>query len=107
MAFIASEIASYKVIRYGNSDRNLDAFIHCYDASENNVASLVFWRDGAPLPQNHHIAGMRVELYYPTSAFAEILAILQNEKPLFFGFIESTKVGYLATTSEPVGEQEG
>jgi hypothetical protein len=42
-----------------------------------------------------------------TSAFAEILAILQNEEPLFFGFIESTKVGYLATTNEPVGEVEG
>ncbi len=106
MAFVTSAISTYKVVRYGNgSGSEIGAYIHCF-FNNRNVMSMVFWNDEANVPKNHQNPGQRVQLYYPTSAFEGILNILQNEKPLYFGFIDTTKVGYLSTYSEPVGEEE-
>ncbi len=108
MAFVTSEINSYKVVRYakGQDASNLRAFIHCYYNNE-NVASLVFYDDDSNIPVNNQNPGQRVNLNYPISAFAELLNVMQHEKPLYFGFITTNKLGYLSTTSEPVGEEEG
>ena len=62
-----------------------------------------FYRDGYALPDNRNKGG-RVGLAYHWSHFGAVLDVLRNEKPLHFGFIESTKVGYVSTQKEPVGE---
>ncbi len=102
--FISSPIDKYKAVLYGKdtSSGDLVAFIHC-SYSGKNVVTCEFYRDGGTLPDNRN-AGGRVWLAYPWSHFGAVLDVLRNEKPLYFGFIESTKVGYVSTQDEPVGE---
>lgn len=102
--FITSAIDKYKVVLYGESALagNLVAFIHCYHGGK-NMMTCEFYSDGNALPQNRYKGG-RVGLVYPWSRFSAVLDVLRNEKPLYFGFIMSTKVGYVSTQLEPVGE---
>ena len=101
-----TQITKYKVVRYGNSGGPTGAFIHCYDAGGSNVMSCVFWNDEASVPVNKD-TGTRVLLYYPTSSFGSILNLLQSEEPMYFNFIASSKTGFLSTSQEPIGEEEG
>jgi hypothetical protein len=106
MAFISSPIGSYKVVVYGTSAQSaIGAFIHCYHEDQ-NVVSCVFYNDEDNVPSNNHTPPYRVNLAYPMSKFANVLGILQNEEPLYFGFIDTNQLGYVSTTSEPVGEEE-
>lgn len=102
--FISSAIEKYKVVIYGEDalPGNLVAYIHCYHGGK-NVMTCEFYTDGSALPQNRYKGG-RVGLAYPWSRFSAVLDVLRNEKPLYFGFIMSTKVGYVSTQLEPVGE---
>jgi hypothetical protein len=102
--FIKSTIDKYKVVLYGEDAlaNNLVAFIHCYHGSK-NIMTCEFYSDGSALPTNRYQGG-RVGLVYPWSRFSAVLDVLRNEKPLYFGFIMSTKVGYISTQLEPVGE---
>jgi hypothetical protein len=110
---IQSPIDSYSVVLYGKDQTsgNLAAYIHCYYKGQ-NVASCEFYRDGTTLPPNRYQGG-RIGLTYHWSQFDGVLDVLRNEKPVFVAFIESTKVGYIATGTstsshgeEPVGESE-
>jgi hypothetical protein len=106
MAFISSPISSYKVVAYGTSaDSAIGAFIHCYHEDQ-NVVSCVFYNDEDNVPSNNHTPPNRVNLAYPMSKFDSVLGILQNEEPLYFGFIDTNRLGYVSTNSEPVGEEE-
>jgi hypothetical protein len=74
--------------------------------------SCEFYRDGTALPTNRYQGG-RIGLTYSWSQFEAVLDVLRNETPVFVAFIESTKVGYVATGTstsshgnEPVGEGE-
>ena len=102
--FTSSPISSYKVIYYGNDGRsNVGAFIHCYHNNQ-NVMTCTFYNDINNVPPNSQ--GARVDLRYPITKFDSVLDILRNEGPLFFGYINSNKTGYIASNSEPVGEGE-
>lgn len=102
--FTSSPISSYKVVLYGEKGTStIGAFIHCFHNGA-NVMSCVFYNDENNVPANSK--GPRVDLRYPITKFANVLDVLRNEKPLYFGFIESTKVGYISTREEPVGEGE-
>jgi hypothetical protein len=104
--FVSATIDNYKVVLYGKDALagDLVAFIHCYSTGR-NVVTCEFYRDGSSLPENRY-KGCRVGLVYPWSRFSAVLDVLRNEKPVYFGFILSTKVGYVSTRSEPVGEGE-
>jgi hypothetical protein len=102
--FTSSLISNYKVVLYGERGTSvIGAFIHCYHNNV-NVMSCVFYNDENNVPANSK--GPRVNLSYPMSKFSYVVDVLRNEKPMYFGFIESTKVGYVATYKEPVGEEE-
>lgn len=102
--FITSPIDNYKVVLYGEDANagDLVAFIHCYNKGS-NVVTCEFYKEGSPLPDNRNKGG-RVGLAYPWTRFYTMVDVLRNEKPLYFGFLESTKVGYISTHLEPVGE---
>jgi hypothetical protein len=102
--FISSVIDKYHVVIYGEdgSAGNLEAFIHCYSGTTNSM-TCEFYTDGSALPQNR-FAGGRVGLVYPWSKFSSVLDVLRSEKPVYFGFILTTKVGYVRTALEPTGE---
>jgi hypothetical protein len=99
--FIHSIIESYKVVLYSTTG-NLLAFIHCYKGNK-NIMSCEFYRDESNLPSNRY-KGCRVGLVYPWSRFNAVLDVLRNEKPVYFGYIMSTKLGYINTSLEPAGE---
>lgn len=99
--FIVSSIDKYKVVLYSATGGIL-AYIHCYNGNK-NVMSCEFYSDGSTLPQNRY-KGCRIGLVYPWSRFNAILDILRNEKPVYFGFILTTKLGYVNTQLEPTGE---
>lgn len=102
--FTSSPISEYKVVLYGEKGTSvIGAFIHCYHNSK-NIMSCIFYNDESNVPANSK--GLRVDLKYPMSKFSNVLDVLRNEEPLYFGFIESSKVGYIATHREPVGEEE-
>jgi len=104
--FLTGPIDNYKVVLYGKNQtpENLVAFIHCYNGS-NNVLSCEFYADGSAIPDNR-FGGCRVGLAYPWPRFHVVLDVLRNEKPIYYGFIFSAKLGYISTQSEPVGEEE-
>jgi hypothetical protein len=107
MAFVSSPISSYKVVLYGtHTPSTLGAFIHCFHGGT-NVMSCSFYNDEENVPSNNHTPPHRVNLAYPMSKFDSVLKVLQTEKPLYFGFISTNKLGYVSTNSEPVGEEEG
>jgi hypothetical protein len=106
MGFVSSPISSYKVVLYGtNAQSTIGAFIHCYHGAK-NVVSCVFYNDEDNVPSNNHTPPHRVNLAYPMSKFDSVLNLMQNEKPLYFGFIDTNQLGYVSTHSEPVGEEE-
>jgi len=110
---IQSPIDHYSVFLYGRDQigGNLVAYIHCYYQGK-NVATCEFYKDGTALPENRYQGG-RIGLTYHWSHFDAVLDLLRNESPVFAAFIESTKVGYIATGTstsshgrEPVGDGE-
>jgi hypothetical protein len=104
--FLTGPIDNYKVVLYGKNQtpESLVAFIHCFNGVT-NVLSCEFYADGSTIPDNR-FGGCRVGLAYPWSRFGAVLDVLRNEKPIYYGFIFSTKLGYISTQSEPVGEEE-
>lgn len=102
--YVSSPIDKYKVVLYAKEETagNLMAYIHCYYKGR-NVMTCEFYQDGGALPESRD-AGGRVGLAYPWSYFAKVIDILRNEKPIYFGFNDSSKVGYITTQEEPVGE---
>lgn len=102
--FTSSLISEYKVVLYGEQGTSLiGSYIHCY---HNNkiIMSCTFYNDESNVPANDK--GLRVNLRYPMSKFSNVLDVLRNEEPVYFGFIESSKLGYIATHKEPVGDGE-
>lgn len=104
--FLTAVIDKYKVVLYGKNrtPESLVAFIHCF-SNGLNVLSCEFYADESAVPDNR-FGGCRVGLAYPWSRFSAVLDVLRNEKPVYYGYIFSTKLGYLATYTETVGEGE-
>ncbi len=104
--FLTGTIDHYKVVQYGKNKtpETLVAYIHCYHAGR-NVMSCEFYAEGSAIPDNR-FAGCRIGLAYPWSRFSSVLDVLRNERPLYYGYIFSTKVGYVSTYLEAVGEEE-
>lgn len=100
----SGSIDNYKVVVYAKLASTLRAYIHCY-YKRKLVLTCVFHTDGAALPDNSCVRG-RTMLSYHWSHFDDIMDLLRNEKPVYYMFIAKTKVGYISTLAEPVGEGE-
>jgi hypothetical protein len=46
-------------------------------------------------------------LYFRLARFSDVMTMLKEEKPLYLAFNTDNQVGYIGTSNEPVGEQEG
>lgn len=102
--FISSPIDDYKFALFGRSTDcgDLMAFIFCYYHGK-CVLICEFYRDGCELPENR-MSEDQIVITYPEIQFRNVIDILRNEKPLYFGFNHSTKVGYLSTQQETPGK---
>jgi len=82
-----------------------DAEIDCFDSSGKRAGALYFYSGGGRLPQNQDTVN-GIYLYYRMTRFADLMSLLQNEKPLYLNLNTDNKVGYISTSNEPVGEHE-
>ena len=106
-----SPITDYMATLFGkrvDASADIGAYIYCYEGDiQNPVVRCVFYEDGANIPENRHYPGSYTDLNYPMSKYDTVLDLLRNEEPVYYAFIESTKIGYLSTRQlEPVGEEE-
>jgi len=80
------------------------AEIDCFSKAKR--AGAIYFADSGALPApTLTING--IYLYMPTSRFNEVIATLRYEKPLYLALDTTLNVGWLGTSAEPVGEQEG
>jgi hypothetical protein len=109
MATVQVEFTRYIVYYFSGSSPALvpqEAEIDCFSDSGVRVGIIFFYPDDAPRPANENtISGLY--LHYALRRFGDIVALLKDEKPLYLNLDPSTKLGYVATGIEPIGEQEG
>ena len=110
MKVITSEIDEYWVhFEAGPIENKLThprTIIKCYHGDE-YVLQASFYPDKKSLPPNYHDVNSKlVYLRYSMSMYGHILDILRNEKPIYYSYYENSKLGYIRTGKEPVGEGE-
>jgi hypothetical protein len=108
MKLIVSEINHYWVhFQAGRTENNLvypRAVVKCYH-DEDFVVQLNFYPDNKSLPENYYDVNSKLAyLRYPLSMYPNIIDILRNEKPIYFSYSQKTKLGYIRTGKEPIGE---
>ncbi|WKK64550.1 hypothetical protein [Lutimonas zeaxanthinifaciens] len=110
MKIIVSEINHYWVhFQAGRTGSNLiypKIIIKCYH-DDDYVLQASFYPDNKTLPENYHDVNSKlVYLRYPVSMYANVVDLLRNEKPIYFSYSEKSKLGYIRTGKEPIGEGE-
>lgn len=108
MKDIVSEINHYWVhFQAGQIENNLiypSVVIKCYH-DDDFVLQLNFYPDNKKLPENYYdVKSKLVYLRFRMSMYSNIIDILRNEKPIYFSFSNKSKVGYVRTGKEPIGE---
>ncbi|MCU0627403.1 MAG: hypothetical protein MUF21_13100 [Gemmatimonadaceae bacterium] len=108
MPIVTREFTQYLVYCLSGGSASVgmpqDAQIDCLDAAGRRAGALYF-HAGERLPQNDDgVNG--IYLYLRMARFADMLTLLQTEKPLYLNLHSDTKVGYLSTGNEPIGERE-
>lgn len=110
MKVITSEINHYWVhFQAGRIESNLKyprTIIKCY-LDDDLVLQASFYPDNKSMPENYHdINSKLIYLRYPMSMYGHVLDLLRNEKPIFFSYSNVSKLGFIRTGKEPVGEGE-
>jgi len=107
---IVSEINHYWVhFQAGHTENSIiypRAIVKCY-LDDDFVLQLNFYPDNKKLPENYYDVNSKlVYLRYHLSMYPNIIDLLRNEKPIYFSYSDKSKVGYIRTGKEPVGEGE-
>lgn len=96
------KIEKYILAQYVHADKAAQITLILENKSK-AVINFLKQEDDLPL-------GDKVSLGYwvsfPYSQYADILDILRNEKPVYFGYVHEKKRGYIITAEEPVGAEE-
>jgi len=108
---IVSEINQYWVHfqagRSGNKKLYPRVIVKCYH-DEDYVLQATFYPDGKTLPDNYYDVNSKlVYLRYSMYMYEHVIDLLRNEKPIYFSFSDVSKLGYIRTGKEPVGEGDG
>ena len=100
-------VAKYHVLFYGNPEgyQNNRAQISLLDAHNNSLAFVRFKDPGMTLESDYLPADGIIRMHLPSAMFENVLDVLRNEKPIYIYFTAGR--GFLATSLEPVGEEEG
>ncbi len=108
MKLIVSEINQYWVHFQAGHKENVRIYPHivvkCYHDDE-YVLQASFYPDGKKLPENYlDVNHKLVYLRYPMSMYVNVIDLLRNEKPIYFSYSNTSKLGYIRTGKEPIGE---
>jgi hypothetical protein len=110
MAYVQQYFTRYVVYYISGSSPAIgvlqDAEIDCFTEQNKRAGIIYFYPDNVPLPSNANTVN-GIYLYYRMKRFADVMTMLKDEKPLYLAFEDIKKHGYVGTSSEPVGEQEG
>ena len=101
-----ANIANYHVLVYGTAGGYQDSRSQIALYGDNGaVLGYARFHDPGALFPNDAIVGGQIVMHLPSSAFAAVLDVLRNEKPINFYFASGH--AFLGTGSvEPVGEAE-
>lgn len=107
MAITNYSIDQYRIYHY-NADNTYDqtAIINCFEGTTHR-GTLYFYKDGATIPASSKIASGPLYLRFNENRYNEIIATLREEKPISIGFNDGNLWGWVTTSNEPVGEEEG
>ena len=102
---MAAEVASYHILFYGSPSgyQTNRAQIALYDGSGKTVAYVRF-NDPGMFFENDYESGGIIRMHLPSAMFENVLDVLRNEKPVYIYFAAGR--AFLATSLEPVGEEE-
>jgi hypothetical protein len=109
MAIVHRDFTSYVVYYMSGSSPAVgvpqEAEIDCFGPS-GRAGAIYFFPEAVALPPNQQTVN-GIYLYFRLSRFADVMTMLKEEKPLYLHVDTVKKTGYVGTSAEPVGEQEG
>ena len=106
MAITNYEINTYRLYHFNvENSYGQTAVINCY---HNNAfkGTLYFYKDGTTIPASQKTSSGYLYLRFHEARFSEMVDSLRLEKPLYMGFNDGNLWGWLASSNEPVGEEE-
>ena len=98
-------ISHYQVFFMGYNTQSHDAKIALYNKLK-RVGSLYFYRDGKDIPADEMTLN-GAALHFNMDKFRNAHHLLQSEKPMYLRWDPNDGVGYIQTSVEPTGEEEG
>ncbi len=110
MPNIHCEFTKYVVYYISGSSPSIglpqEAEIDCFTEKGTRAGAIYFLPDTVSLPPNRSTVN-GIYLYFRMSRFADVMTMLKEEKPLYLHLDTKNQSGYIGTSNEPVGEQEG
>jgi hypothetical protein len=107
----SANVASYDLnVQTPNQPTNYKNVIHLrltLTSGAAGIAFLYFVPEGGALGTNgKRASGNYFDIYFWMGAWAQLVDLLRNEKPVRFFFDDGNKTAVIQTGDEPVGEQE-
>ena len=108
MKLIVSEINHYWVhFQAGHTKEDHiypRVIVKCYH-NDDFLLQINFYRDDKKPPENYYdVNNKLVYMRYRLSMYPPIIALLRTEQTIYFSYSQKSKVGYVRTGKEPVGE---
>jgi hypothetical protein len=102
---MATEVKKYHVLFYGGPDgyQTNRAQIQLSKADGKTAAWLRFNDPGMTFEDDYESNGI-IRMHLPSTMLENVIDILRNEKPVYIYFAQGR--GFLATSKEPIGEEE-
>ncbi|TFH42767.1 MAG: hypothetical protein E4G94_05765 [ANME-2 cluster archaeon] len=102
---MTEEVKKYHILFYGSPSgyQTNRAQISLYN-DKNKVVAYIRFNDPGMLFENDSQSGGIIKMHLPSAMFENVLDVLRNEKPMYIYFAQNR--GFLATSTEPVGEAE-
>ena len=105
-----TEIVSYQLVYYAKRSRTTHYIAHIalYNDRNQSIGNVYFYKGGITKTKNssqESYTPKRVYLRMHESQLDSVVDMLRNEKPCYVHY-SSTKVAYLYTGTEPIGEEE-
>lgn len=107
MIYITVEIKKYRCALFSSNDN--PAKVSLYDVSNKEVATAYFRPEEGDLPQTHKDSRGKFRMYFRRSYLFDLIDLLRNEKPIYVHFWNKSGNNFnthIATTKEPIGEDE-
>ena len=105
MAVITNEIDKYLISYYTEEENHSTVSIHCL-FNNSHKGTISFWNPNERISDSL-LFGNRIMLQFYEKNYRNIVDILRNEKPLFLKYDDVKERGWLATTYEEIGQEEG